>query len=72
MLRVQHVRYNNGLWVKKKKQKMCVAREPLLHGSKACDSPADANSDLCYGHSMVLYPHQLINGVLYIGDEDHE
>ena len=51
----------------------CIAREPLLYGSKACDAPLDKNhpvSDLCKQHRRLIAPHQIVNGVFYVGRDD--
>lgn len=46
----------------------CRARTPLLHGSRKCAKYAVDHFDLCRKHAAELWPHQLIDGVLYLGD----
>ena len=53
-------------------RKHCVAREPLLYGSRPCPKPRHGNWDLCETHGNQIQPHQLINGTLYIGDPDRD
>ncbi len=56
------------------KPSKCIAREPLLHGSKPCDAPLDKyrTSDLCEKHRVLIAPHQIVNGVFYIYRDDNE
>jgi len=54
------------------KPKPCVAREPLLHGSRPCSRPREPSSDLCDEHQKILGRHQLIDGTLYVERPDEE
>ncbi len=49
-----------------KAMKQCVARDPLLYGSKTCSKEATFGTDLCPAHAERIKPHQLINGILYM------
>lgn len=53
----------------KEKRKTCVARDPLVYGSRECTKPCDETSDLCVEHRRLIAPHQLIRGTFYVADE---
>lgn len=50
----------------------CCARTPLRHGSKKCGKHAIKGSDVCQQHAAELWPNQLIDGTLYLGDGNDE
>ena len=57
----------------KKTLKRCVARDPLMYGSEECKYDAMDFGDLCHKHQRLITPHQLIDGVFYVGEgEDDE
>lgn len=55
----------------------CIARRPLRYGSRVCGNTRNPkhNSDCCDECAAKLWPHQIINGTLYIDsglDEEGE
>ncbi len=51
----------------------CIGRDPLHYGSRQCVENRGPHSDLCARHAKLLAPHQIINGVFYVGrDADEE